>query len=82
MINKLSLVETHFKQFVPLLQECYPNGVLDKTYAKKLIETYQTISISDDIIIGLYDNKSACPFFVSNNVEQIFGFKPRNSFPK
>jgi len=75
MSNNLLLAEQNFEAFLPIVRSCYPEGKLDKAYAKKLVEAYQTLTVSDDVMVALYDNSNACIFFISENVEKITGIK-------
>jgi len=68
--NNIHLAEQNFEQFIPLIKKYYPNGKLDKKYAKDLITAYKTIDISEDVLIALYDNSSASVFFVSDNIKK------------
>lgn len=75
MSNNLAVAEQNFEAFLPIVRSCYPEGKLDKSYAKKLVDAYQTLSISEDIMVALYDNTNASIFFISDNVEKMTGIK-------
>jgi len=66
--NNIQLAEQNFEQFIPLIQEYYPNGRLNHAYAKSLVNAYKAIAITEDVVIALYDNSSASVFFVSENI--------------
>lgn len=68
--NNIHLAEQNFEQFIPLIRKYYPNGKLDKKYAKDLVAAYKAIDMSEDVLIALYDNSSASVFFVSDNVRK------------
>lgn len=69
--NSISIAEKSFEQFIPLVKQCYPHGKLDRQYVKSLVEAYQKLTMSEDIIVALYDNSSASVFFVSDNVKRL-----------
>lgn len=77
MTNTLKIVEQNFENFIPLVKECYPNGKLDKQYAKSLVDTYQKMTLSEDVVIALYDHTTASIFFISENIEKLTGFNQK-----
>lgn len=72
MENTLQLAEQNFERFLPIVRSCYQNGKLDKAQAKNLISAYQSITVSAQVAIALYDNTSASVFYVTDNIHQYF----------
>ncbi|MEL6926554.1 MAG: helix-turn-helix transcriptional regulator [Bacteroidota bacterium] len=71
---QLQIAERKFDQFLPILRELYPNGRQDNSILQRMVEIYQNISFNENVIVALYDHKTAAPFFVSDNVERITGY--------
>lgn len=74
MLNNIEIAEQRFQDFIPLVKKSYPNGRLDKTQAKNLAAAYQTITMSEDVVVALFDHRTISCFFISENIEQLGGY--------
>ena len=75
MNTDIALVEETLQQYLPVLQEIYSKDRRDKTAIKQVIDRYQEMITFNNTIVALFDNRRASVLYVSNNFENITGYK-------
>ena len=80
MVNHIELVEEKFQQYLPYIKEIYPKERNNKIALKKLADIYQDIVFQNNVFVGLYDDVNAKLFFLSNNFQELTGYKPTTVF--
>ena len=74
MTNNIAVAERQFQEFLPIVRQSYPNGKRDKSRSQELVDAYQSITMSDDVVIALYDHRTISFFFISENIEKLGGY--------
>ncbi len=73
MVDNITLAERKFEEFLPILKEKYPTKRKNKSDLVRFIDAYRDISFSDNVVIAMYDHRTASLFYISENIENLSG---------
>jgi len=74
-MSSISIAEQQLSNFLPTLKELYPEGRKNNAILEELAAFYENMVLPSDVIIGLFDYRTASYFFLSKNIENLIGYK-------
>lgn len=73
-MSSIPIAEQQLSKFLPTLRELYPEGRKSDSNLQELAAVYENITLPDNVCIGLFDNRTASYFFLSENVQNLIGY--------
>lgn len=73
-MDNISITERKLEQYLPILKEVYPNKRESKKDLLRFVEIYKEMTFEDNVIVGVYDNRTASLIFLSENFKQITNY--------
>ena len=74
-MSSISIAEQQLNKFLPTLQDLYPEGRKSDAILKDLAAIYENIVLPDDVVVGLFDYRTASYFFLSKNIKKLIGYE-------